>query len=134
MLLEAFKNVDQYTMMSLCDVICQGFQTFKDKLYELARNVAPILIKQYKATGEEQINTITSLIGKTLIFWRQIGVIECLTCVSNILATKIEPFAKDIIIRSMEIVTYIMRPSGDTEIISVTSSISLYVFSIRSPI
>jgi len=68
MLLEAFKNVDQYTMMSLCDVICQGFQTFKDKLYELARNVAPILIKQYKATSEEQINTITSLIGKTLIF------------------------------------------------------------------
>ena len=63
-LIGAFRSVDQYTLMSLCDVIFHTCTSYKELSFELAFNVMPILSKHFNSITEEQSNSIFSLIGK----------------------------------------------------------------------
>ena len=50
--------------MSLLDVIFHACTAFGEKAFELALNVAPLLVQCFNVTHDHQVNSIFSLIGK----------------------------------------------------------------------
>ena len=113
MLIEAFKNVDSYTLMSLCDVIFHACLAFKDQAFDLAYNVTPNLVNSFNFTNEEQINSIFSLIGNRT---NALNIIECLLSVTNVVKSNIEPFAKEIIQRSINMVIFILGQKVNVQV------------------
>ena len=59
--------VDNYTLMSLCDVIYQLCSIFKESSQDLALQVLPNLIECLDITKEDHANSIFSLIGTFFI-------------------------------------------------------------------
>ena len=85
MIVKVFRNIDQYTLMSVCDVIYHACTSFKQDASELAANVLPCLVKCFNVTSEEQNNSVFSLIGKTPSYDLMKSLIECISAVLVIL-------------------------------------------------
>ena len=111
MIIKAFDNVDQYTMMSLCDVVSHACETFKEASDELAKSVAPTIVKHFLVTSEEQNNSIFSIIGIQL---RNTNILDCLCLMVKALKSNVEPFASDILTRAIKIAMYILNQKAGT--------------------
>ena len=87
-MVDAFKDVNEYTAMSLCDVIFHICACFKDKAFDFAIQVAPNLIGSFEETGEERLNSIFSVIGKR----RLLSILDSLHAIVGIIGPKVEPY------------------------------------------
>lgn len=102
--------------MSLCDVIYHVCIQFGELAFDFASRVAPLLVKCFNLTNEEQLNSIFSLIGKSdsweTPYLKDVltpRIIECLLSVISILRVHTEPHASEIVSRAITIVKYILN-------------------------
>lgn len=84
----AFRDVNEYTAMSLCDLIFHICSCFKDKSVDFAIQVVPHLIGSFEETGEERLNSIFSIIGKR----RLLSLLDSLHAIVSIIGQKVEPY------------------------------------------
>ena len=98
--------------MSLFDVIYQLCNCFQEEAFVLAEAVTPKLIQCFNFTNEDQSNSIFSIIGKSHSDFID-SYLDCLYVVISLLKSKVEPFANEIISRSVNMVMEILSHNAE---------------------